>query len=69
MPSPPPILANHSTKPFGWKLRQSSRKSGRIPPGSVRRIRIALMYCHVQSTTGKNSVVPGAFEAWLFQPR
>ena len=48
----PPIFAIHSTKPLGWKGRQSSMNIERLPSGSFARISIALMYCQVQSTTG-----------------
>ena len=50
--SVPPIFAIHSTKPLGWKGRQSSMNIDRLPSGSFARMSIALMYCQVQSTTG-----------------
>lgn len=48
----PPIFASHSTAPLGWNGRQSSTSIERLPSGSVARMSSALMYCHVQSTTG-----------------
>ena len=68
-PSLPPIQARISIAPLGWNLRKSSITSGRSPSGSDSRIRMALMYCQVQSTTGNRIVVPGRLEICLFQPR
>jgi hypothetical protein len=69
MPSFIPSHAIQSLKSLGRKLCQSSMNIGLWPSASPARIRMALMYCRVQSTTGKNTVDPGTFEVWAFQPR